>query len=351
MRVKITKKQKIVAGMIAFVAVIGGVGIWANSISTTQNGHSSSTHHHTHVTRQICMEPKYIDHVGKLDRHDTQPSNFNPGKLHAKEVLVMDASNGNVLYNKGGHKLCKVASLAKLMTLYLVQRKARRINGWNDVVNIPNNLRKMSYDTKNGLGGFKFQKGHNYTVRGLYEAAMIRSSNNAAIALGEWMTNGSNPKFVKMMNEQAKAWHLKAHFISSSGLENDDLKPYNLKITNGKKSGNEVSAIDIAIVAQHLLREYPQITNLSKRSSATVDGQKMYNVASAILPGGPDYSSDLRIDGLKSGYTKQAGGCYLGTCKPAGKHRIITVVLKDSQELQDTKKLMYQIYRQLGDNA
>ncbi|XIF19537.1 MAG: D-alanyl-D-alanine carboxypeptidase [Acetilactobacillus jinshanensis] len=187
----------------------------------------------------------------------------------AKSVVAMDADTGQILYQRNPNQPRKVASVSKLMTLYLVEQKANQIHGWNQTVKAAQSpqLRKMSYD-KN-IGGFKFKKGHRYTVKDLFQAALIQSSNNSAIALGEWVA-GNNRNFVKMMNQQAKAWHINAHFVSASGLENDDLKKYGLRITGDSHAGNLVSAKAVAIIAQHLLAQYPNVIKLMVKRLITL---------------------------------------------------------------------------------
>ncbi|WP_105956446.1 D-alanyl-D-alanine carboxypeptidase family protein [Apilactobacillus quenuiae] len=268
---------------------------------------------------------------------------LNPDLLSKPEAMVaIDAKTGQIVYAHNENKPEKIASLSKLMTLYLVIQKAQKINGWSQVVNTSNpNLIRMgqSYD----LGGFDFHKHHKYTVRELYKAALIRSSNNAAIALGEWVA-GSNKKFIHMMNQQAKIWQLKAHFVSSSGLENNDLKHYSYNQLGDINDGNEVSAKAIGEIAVYILKEYPAIVNDSKKT-ATYDGdQDIYN-ENNLLPGKEFYDPSLNIDGLKTGYTDNAGLCFVGTGKIKNKDRLVTVTLNDSDEFSNTIRLMKFVYK------
>ncbi len=146
------------------------------------------------------------------------------GLKYAKSYLAMDAKTGEVLASHNGNTQRLVASTGKLMTIYLAVQKAEKENAWNKTVSVAGSgLRSMGLSS--AVGGFQFKTGHKYTVKQLYDAALIESSNNAAIALGRWVS-GSNAKFIKKMNAQAAAWgglSSKTKFVSASGLENDDL--------------------------------------------------------------------------------------------------------------------------------
>ena len=167
------------------------------------------------------------------------------------------------------------------------------------------------------------------------------SSNNAAIALGQWVS-GSNAKFIKKMNAQAKSWDLdKASFVSASGLENSDLKAFGYSY--GKANANMVSAKDVALIARHLIQDYPRVLTDGSVGSKTVNGQLCYNYNN-MLPGRKYYKSSLNVDGLKTGYTPLAGYCFVGTGQKTGKHRVITVVLHDENEFTETQSLMNHAY-------
>lgn len=256
---------------------------------------------------------------------------------HASAAVALDATRNKVVYSQNGDKKIKVASLAKLMTLYLSIQKAEKTNSWNQVVDTSNKgLKKLGDDVE--LGGFQFKDGHKYTVRDLYKAALVQSSNNAAIALGQWVA-GSNVKFIKIMNEQAKAWNLDATFVSSSGLENSDLSKFGYAQVGGKNDANMVSAKSIAIIANHVLSIYPKVIDDAKQVSESVDGQTLFN-ENSLLPGRPFYDASLHVDGLKTGYTVEAGLCLVATAQQPGKDRVITVVVNDYAEFSDTAKLI-----------
>lgn len=267
---------------------------------------------------------------------------------YAKNAIAMDYATGKAVWSKSANTARPIASVSKIMTLYLVLQKVANGGGsWDDVVDTSNKgLVAMSKDS--ACGGFVFKSGHKYTVQDLYYAALLDSSNNAAIALGQWVA-GSNAKFIQQMNAQAKSWNLgKAKFVSASGLENSDLKVFGYNY--GKANANMVSAKDVALIARHLIQDFPRILTDGSIGSKTIDGQTAYNYNN-LLAGRKYYQAALKVDGLKTGYTPLAGYCFVGTGQKTGKHRVITVVLHDEDEFTETRSLMKYAYSFSSMNA
>lgn len=329
-------------GALLIACLLGGK-IYSHYLHNTTN--INPTHRTIGIDKKSYIP---LSHNNKMSRHKkTIIKSLHP-KIKASSSLVMDEKNGHILYQKNIHQKRKVASVAKLMTLYLVQRKANKLHKWNQVVHLNPEVIKLGNDTKDGLSSFQFQKNHKYTVRDLYKATVIASSNNSAIALGQWVA-GSNAKFVKLMNEQARAWNLKACFVSTSGLENSDLKKFHLVVSK-KNSANKLSALDIAIIARHLLSEYPQITSFSRQPQAMEDGQYMHNI-NRLLPGQQYYSKKLNVVGLKSGYTPSAGFNFIALSEPKGKNPLIAITLNDNQQFKDLRTLLLSAYHKEKNNS
>lgn len=259
----------------------------------------------------------------------------------AKAAVAMDATTGRVVWSKNANTARPIASVSKIMTLYLTLKKVNgKASNWNHKVKITSRgLVSMSRSAD--CGGFHFKLNHRYTVKQLYYAAFLDSSNNSAIALGKWVS-GSNGKFIKKMNAQAKAWKLgKAHFVSASGLENSDLRRFGYAY--GKANANKVSAKDVALISRHLIQDFPRVLKDGKIGSMKVNGQVCHNYNN-LLKGRKYYRASLKVDGLKTGYTPLAGYCFVGTGQKTGKHRVITVVLHDENEFTETRSLMNHAY-------
>ncbi|WP_261978488.1 D-alanyl-D-alanine carboxypeptidase family protein [Lactiplantibacillus plantarum] len=118
-----------------------------------------------------------------------------------KAAYVMDAKSGQVVYAQNADQKLPIASLSKLMTLYLVERAIEHGQiKWTDAVPIRKNVRKMA--TSATLSVMPMPAKETFTVRELFAATLVGSSNSGAIALGEYVA-GSNDKFIKLMNQQA----------------------------------------------------------------------------------------------------------------------------------------------------
>ncbi|MTV82485.1 serine hydrolase [Secundilactobacillus folii] len=267
------------------------------------------------------------------------------GVTYAKAAVALDAKTDKVVWSKNANTPRAIASISKLMTLYLVEQKVSNTSAtWNSKVKTSYaGLKRMGASSV--YGGFKFTK-KTYTVKQLYQAALIESSNNAAIALGQWVAGGSTPsankRFIKSMNTQAKKWHLgRAKFVSANGMEQSALRSYGYYI--GGANANMVSAKDVALIAKHLITDYPAVLTDASRPTLRVSGQECYNY-NYLLPGRRYYDASLHVDGLKTGYTGLAGYCFVGTGQKPGHDRLITVVLHDENEFTETRSLMRYVY-------
>lgn len=249
----------------------------------------------------------------------------NQPKFQAKEAYVMDATTGQVLYQKNGNNKRPIASLSKLMTLYLTKKAIDNHQiSWEQKVPVDAELRRMSKSYE--VGGFRIKHSKEYTVRDLYKAALIASSNSSAIALGKLVGGGNNTEFVRMMNKQAHDWGLDATFVSSSGLDNTDLSKYHYQVPHtSAKAQNMVSAKAISTVAAKVLRIFPSITKWSKQPSMKVGNQVLVN-SNRLLPGSAFYHKSTHVDGLKTGFTVNAGLCITVTYWHAGRHLIATII-------------------------
>ena len=103
----------------------------------------------------------------------------------------------------------------------------------------------------------------NYTVEQLLEATMVSSANSAAIALAEKIA-GSEKDFVDKMRAKLLEWGIQdATIVNTTGLNNETLGD-NIYPGSKKDDENKLSAYDVAIVARNLIRDYPQVLEITK---------------------------------------------------------------------------------------
>ncbi|MFU2193987.1 D-alanyl-D-alanine carboxypeptidase PBP3 [Streptococcus pluranimalium] len=241
-------------------------------------------------------------------------------KAKAEHAIAVEANTGKILYEKDATTPDAIASITKILTVYMVYQEIDKGNlTWDTEIDISDYPYHLTVNPEASNVPMEARK---YTVRDLVNAAMIASANSAAIALAEHI-GGSEPKFVDMMSQQLKDWGIKdAKLVNASGLNNEVLGD-NIYPGSKKTDENMMSAKDVAIIAQHIIEDYPDIIKVSQQGSANFDGNLMttYNY---MLEGMPYYRAS--VDGLKTGTTKKAGASFVATSTENGM-RMITVVL------------------------
>lgn len=274
-------------------------------------------------------------------------------KITAKSALGVDLDTGKILLDQNSQEVLPIASMTKILTLYIVREAiADKKLSFDDKVDVTKDIARLSQDKD--LSNVPLTAGQSYTVKELYDSAWIYSSNAAAMLLAEKVA-GSQAKFVTLMKKQLKKFGITdAKIVNVSGLNNSDiLASLRVKGTNTNDE-NEMSAQDLAIIAQALLKKYPEtldITKITDKTFApgTVDEFKMHTF-NRMLPREVDSFADLSVDGLKTGTTEKAGESFVGTVKKNG-FRIITVVMNAEGQKDDlakrftaTAQVMRQIY-------
>lgn len=213
--------------------------------------------------------------------------------------IVVDAGTGNVLEAANPDAPRHPASLAKLMTLYMTFEalRDRRITD-DDLVPISPHAASMQPSKLGLLPGMRL------TVQEAILALVTKSANDAASALGEFL-GGSEDRFAQMMTLRARALGMsRTTFTNASGLPDP----------------NEwTTARDLAILARHLLTDFPNDYSYFSTESFTYQRRVIYNHDGMLrtYPG---------ADGMKTGYT-DASGHNLVTSAVRGGVRLVGVVL------------------------
>lgn len=272
-------------------------------------------------------------------------------KLNVKAAMAIDEQTGQILYQQNANQPVPVASLSKLLTLYIVlgEIQAGKLS-WNEKITPDKDSAQISQDTS--LSNVPLRTDKQYTVKSLYEATLIYSANGAAMALARKVA-GSQEKFVQMMRKQAKQMGIDdAEIYTCNGLTNGQMK--NAAYPGADKNAeNKFSAKDMAIISMKLLQKYPEVIKTASVKDMKFDngnGQTDMKNWNWMLPGGSSSYKLLPVDGLKTGTSDAAGACFVGTTNKDG-HRIVTVVLgaqhknqTDNSRFVQTQKLMSYIY-------
>lgn len=173
---------------------------------------------------------------------------------------------------------------------------------------------------------------------------VIHSANGATIALAETVA-GSEKDFVIMMNEKANLLGLtQSTFVNTTGLSNSDLG--NFYSTGSSQDTNSMSARDVAMLAKHLIEQFPEVLDVVKEPKVTL-GQQTFSNTNWMLPDNNQANVSYEgVDGLKTGFTYEAGYCFAGTVKKDDL-RLISVVMGASTKVtrfSETKRLYEAVY-------
>ena len=225
------------------------------------------------------------------------------------QALLVGDSKGNIIKKENITTVRPLASITKVMTSILTLEKIRSgAISMNDRVTISETASVIPY-------GIKLIAGKVYTVEDLLKATIIRSSNNAAYALAEYVSGGNVPGFVNSMNNKAKQFGLSSlRFCTPHGLPPGDTGTC-------MDQGNAKDLYALALKAV----EYREYLNISRNARDYIDGGEIkLNSTNALLGkvGG--------VDGLKTGYHKAAGSNIILTAQ-RGNDRVIVVILGSSK--------------------
>jgi serine-type D-Ala-D-Ala carboxypeptidase (penicillin-binding protein 5/6) len=222
-----------------------------------------------------------------------------PPELEAKGYLLVDFHTGKTLAELNADERLEPASLTKIMTAYTVFRElaSERIK-LNDQVLVS----EKAWRT----GGSKMfiEVGKQVSLEDLLKGMIIQSGNDASVALAEYVS-GNVESFANLMNAHAKRLGMtNSHFTNPNGLPDPELY---------------TTARDMARVAVALIREFPEYYAWYSNQEFTYNGITQANR-------NPLLKRDPTADGIKTGYTKAAGYCLVGSAK-RDDMRLISVVM------------------------
>ncbi len=216
-----------------------------------------------------------------------------PPVVNALSAVVVEESSGRVIYNKNALEKRSIASTTKIMTALVALENG---NPEDKVI-----VSKRAAAIGGSIAGLR--EGEQYTLRELLYAMLMISGNDAAIAIAEHI-GGSVEDFAVMMNDRARSLGaVNSHFITPHGLDRAD---------------QYSTAYDVALITIEALKN-PLFCAIVSTSSSTIPGHSLYNTNELL-------SSYPGADGVKTGFTGQAGRCLVSTAKKNGM-RLISVVL------------------------
>ena len=244
-----------------------------------------------------------------------KPLTLPPPSIQATSYILLDAKTNKVLAEQNSDQRKAPASLTKIMTGYLVEQEINlgRL-GLEEEVQISVNAWRT--------GGSKMfiREGTRVTVDDLLKGVIIQSGNDASVALAEHIA-GSEFDFAGLMNEQAKALGMNdTNFENPTGLPNDN---------------HYSTAQDLAKLTRALINEHPQQYEVYSEKRFKYNDIDQPNRNKLLW-------RDRSVDGVKTGYTKDAGYCLVASAEREGM-RLISVVLgttSDEARMRESQKLL-----------
>ena len=280
--------------------------------------------------------------VVKIKAQATDNPQYQPVKLptatnlvipNAHAFVIIDADSGQILAGNHSSDQRQIASLTKMMTATLAMDKIKNLD---EPVTISEEEVYIE-GTKIGCprSGYcisqRLKIGEQISAKSLLQAMLMNSANDSATALGKHMA-GSSDAFADMMNERAKEMDLQnTHFCTPSGLDLDD---------EVAAAGCYSSAYDIARIGAYALR-YDLIWKIFQMPNNSIIYSSDGKLAHTILNTDQMLNQVDSVIGGKTGFTPMAGYSLLMAANdPTGKHKIIAVVLDDSNRWSDIKTMI-----------
>lgn len=227
----------------------------------------------------------------------------------AKGVIVIDVNSQKILFEKNSHQRLYPASTTKMLTALIALE-------YYDMDTVLTVQREKVDGSVLGL-----KKGEQMTVYDLLRATLISSSNDAALVLADNYPGGEK-EFVALMNRKAREMSLtESSFKNPTGLHDP---------------GHFSSARDLARLGTLALKnaQFKKLvaTRVATLTNLTTNAELKIENLNQLL-------GTTGVDGIKTGFTEEAGGCLVAT-KQIGKNRVISVVLGSEDRFLDTDKLL-----------
>ena len=239
----------------------------------------------------------------------------------AKQVVIYDHETDEILFEKNSNNLMKPASMAKVMTSYIVFDKIKdKSLKMSDTFLVSEKAWKM--------GGSRtfLELNSNVSIRDLLLGLIVQSGNDAAVVLAEGIS-GDEEAFAREMNRYAKLLGMQnTYFTNSTGWPHPDL---------------ETTAQDLVILSKKLIEDFPDLYKLFEEKIFTYNNIKQSNR-------NPLLYTMSGADGLKTGHTMESGYGLIGSVKR--NDRRVTIVINGlnskKQRTFESKRLFNIVFRE-----
>ena len=280
-------------GMVLCVQIVYGIPVRAADVFKTGERPDAMQN----VIRQEDPEQTNGENSGNLTGLE----------LSAESAVIMEASGGQVLFEKNADEKKPPASVTKIMTLLLI------FDALADGTITPDTeVTTSEYAASMGGSQVFLEAGEKQTVDTMIKCIAVASANDACVAMAEKIA-GSEPAFVEKMNQRSAGLGMtNTHFVNCNGLDTE---------------GHLTTARDIALMSRELITKYPQIENYStiwmeNITHTTAKGSSEFGLSNTNkLIRQYEYAT-----GLKTGSTSGAKFCLSATARKDGIDMIAVVM-------------------------
>jgi len=236
-------------------------------------------------------------------------------KIEAKSAVLMDALTGQVLWSKNPHERLPQASTTKITTAIVALEHG----------NLSDLVRASQRAAQVGEAAIYLEEGETLTLEDLLYALLLRSANDAAVAIAEHI-GGTEENFVALMNQ--KAWEIGArdtHYVNPHGLH---------------APGHYSSAYDLALLARYALK-IPKFREIVATREKVIPWpgkpwDRLLVNTNQLLWG---YHAYPGADGVKTGYTSEAGQVLVASATREGR-QLIAVVMHSPDMYREIRALL-----------
>ena len=248
----------------------------------------------------------------------TKRSAFAESYTSAKAMCVMESGSKRVLASKNCDTKLAMASTTKIMTAITAIESGKDLDS-------PFTISPKAV----GVSGTSLylRQGEVFTLRDLLYGLMLISGNDASVAIGEYV-GGNVTKFVEMMNEKARSiGALNSHFDNTHGLDSKT---------------HYTSAYDLALITSYAMANdtFREIVSCKNTKITNADGKTRHLKNKNKL-----LSSLVGCNGVKTGFTDDAGRCLVTSCERDGMN-VVCVVLNCGPMFEESAQLLNEAFKE-----
>jgi len=245
----------------------------------------------------------------------TAPAASEATDTPATQAYLIDSTTGTVLLEKAANEPMPPASMSKMMTVYMVFERLK-----DGSLKLDETLPVSEKAWKKGGSKMFVEVGTRVSIEDLLRGIIVQSGNDACIVIAEGLA-GSEEAFAQRMTERAR----------EIGLENSTF----VNATGWPDTGHVMSARDLAVLADHLQRDFPEQYKLFSEQEFTYHDitQRNRNPLLGRMPG---------VDGLKTGHTEASGYGLTAAAEREGRRLILVVngLASERERARESERLL-----------